>query len=397
VDAVLEPTIMCLGDSVCMQFRLVSTTGEEDQIWVGDYREDKRQILNLFNRITRQVADEVKIELTPEEERLLSISKTVDREAYDEYLKAGRGDFSKESLYKDLEYLNNAVEKDPDWAPLYSSLASVWMGIQQAGYEPTSVTSHEIYKNLNKALELDPNLSEAHASIALIAHWMEWDWEKSEKEFLKALAVNPNDAMSRVLYGQLLCGLQRTDEGIAQGRLAFELDPLNPILKVSYGGILLGAAGDCKTALVLAEEITASDPGHIMANSLIEGAAFQCKEYDKMIKTERYFLPMYDVKEEEIKEIERIFNEQGVVMAYEKIMKHLEEYSENNYISPIDMAVTYMYANQPDKAMDWLEKGFEQHDPKMIYIASIFDFDPLYNNPRFIAICKKMNLPLPED
>ncbi|RLD34074.1 MAG: hypothetical protein DRI83_08515, partial [Bacteroidetes bacterium] len=76
VDAVLEPTIMCLGDSACMQFRLVSTTGEEDQIWVGDYREDKRQ-----------VADEVMIELTPEEERLLSISKTVDREAYDAYLK----------------------------------------------------------------------------------------------------------------------------------------------------------------------------------------------------------------------------------------------------------------------------------------------------------------------
>ena len=115
-----------------------------------------------------------------------------------------------------------------------------------------------------------------------------------------------------------------------------------------------------------------------------------------MIKAVRYFLPMRNVKEEDIKEIERIFNEQGVVMAYEKIMKHMEEYSENNYISPIDMAITYMYANQPDKAMEWLEKGFEQRDPKMPTIASIFPFDPLFNNPRFIAICKKMNLPLPK-
>jgi len=241
---------------------------------------------------------------------------------------------------------------------------------------------------------LDPNLSEAHASIAMIANWMEWDWEKSEKKFLKALAVNLNDANSRALYGQLLCVLQRTDEGIAQGRLAFELDPLNPLVKIWYGAILL-CAGDCKTALALGEEVTASDPGHLMANNFVEAAAFQCKEYDKMIKTERYLLRMYDVKEEDIKEIERIFNEQGVVMAYEKIMKHMEEYSENNFIGTIEMAEIYIYANQPDKAMDWIEKGFEQHDPRTTYIT-FFEFDPLFNNPRFIAICKKMNLPLPK-
>ena len=394
VQALVEPAVMYYGDSIILQIKVITLYPEEKQLFVEDYMVDNSQVLHLFSKISKRIADEIMIELSPEEERLFAKSKTVDREAYDEYLKARRGDFSRESLYKSLEYLNNAIEKDPDWAPLYSSLASVWMGIQQAGYEPTSVTSPEIYTNLNKALELDPNLSEAHGLIAFIAYLMEWDWEKSEMEYLKALAINPNDAMSRAVYGQLLCTLQRTDEGIAQGRLALELDPLSPTIKVWYGAILL-CAGDYKNALALGEEITASDPGHLAGNSLIGAAAFQCKEYDKMIKTKRYFLPMYDVKEEEIKEIERIFNEQGVVMAYEKIMKHLEEYSENNHIGPLYMAMTYMYANQPDKAMDWLEKGFEQHDPKMIYIASIFDFDPLFNNPRFIAICKKMNLPLP--
>ena len=395
MGAVIEPSVMCYGDSVCIQIRVITMNPEEKQLWVAEYKEEKSQVLNLYSKISKQIANDLMIKLTPEEKRIFAKSRTIDRDAYDDYLRSnGLLGPNRDSLNKAKDYLNSAIEKDPDWAPLYSGLANVWVLIQQLGFEPTSVTSPEIYKNLNKALELDPNLSEAHASIAVIAHWMEWDWEKSEKEFLKALAVNPNDAMSRVLYGQLLCGLQRTDEGIAQGRLAFELDPLNPMIKVSYGGILLGT-GDCKTALVLAEEITAAIPGELVANSLIEGAAFQCKEYDKMIKTERYLLPMYDVKEEEIKEIERIFNEQGVVMAYEKIMKHLEEYSENNHIGPINMAIRYMYANQPDKAMDWIEKGFEQHDPKTIYIASIFDFDPLFNNPRFIAICKKMNLPMP--
>ncbi len=173
VDAVLEPTIMCLGDSVCMQFRLVSTTGEEDQIWVGDYREDKRQILNLFNRLTRQVADEVMIELTPEEERLLSKSKTVDREAYDAYLMGSYflDDASKESLMKAREYLNSAVEKDPEWAPLYAGLTMVWISIGQMGYEPPEITDSKILENLNKALALDPDLADSHYIMALTA-WL---------------------------------------------------------------------------------------------------------------------------------------------------------------------------------------------------------------------------------
>ena len=206
------------------------------------------------------------------------------------------------------------------------------MAIQQNGFEPPSVAMPEIYKNLNKALELDPNLSEAHYLRAMIAHLVEWDWEKSEREFLKALAVNPNDASSRVLYAQLLCILQRTDEGIIQGRLALDLDPLNPLIKCLYGAIL-PCVGDCKTALDIAEGITSTDPGNYLANQTIYISAYKCKEYDKVINAEKYNLPLFNVKEEDMKEIERIFNEQGFIKAYERIMIHLEKFAENNPIS----------------------------------------------------------------
>jgi len=397
VNYIVEGSGQKSGNSLRMRVQLLVARNER-HLWGNSFEQENLDMGEYFkaqSSFAEAIANELNAAMSADEKKLIGKTKTVDRDAYDDYLRSNglRGDLNPDSLNKARDYLNSAIEKDPDWAPLYSALASVWVMIQQGGYEPTSVTSPEIYKNLNKALELDPNLSEAHGSRALIAYLMEWDWEKSEKEFLKALAVNPNDANSRALYGQLLCTLQRTDEGIAQGRLAFELDPLSPNIKVWYGAILL-CAGDYKTALALGEEITASDPGHFMANSLIEAAAFQCKEYDKMIKTERYFLPMFNVKEEEINEIERIYRKQGIVKAYEKIMKHMEEYSENNHVSPISMAMTYIMANQPDKAMDWIEKGFEQHDPNMTNIASIFDFDPLFNNPRFIAICKKMNLPL---
>ena len=398
VNTFIEGSVLCLGDdSVCLQVQVRSAYPQEKQLWIKDFKVERSEILNLYNRVTKEISSEIGKILTPKEEQLLARSRTVDKEVYDSYLRAQKyaGDLSRESLYKSLDYLNSAIEKEPDWAPLYSALASIWMYINQTGYEPVSVTFPEIYKNLYKALELDPNLSEVHRGLALIAYLVEWDWEKSEKEFLKALAINPNDAIARALYGQLLCNLQRIDEGVVQGRLALELDPLSSEIKVWSGSILL-CAGDFKTALALAEEITAANPGDILGNSLLEAAAFRCKEYDKMMKTWRYILPMlFNFTEEDIKEIEMIFNDQGYLAAYEKILKHLEEYSENNYISATIMATSYIMANQPDKAMDWLEKGFEQHDPGMPNITSIFYFEPLFNNPRFIAICKKMNLPLP--
>jgi hypothetical protein len=104
------------------------------------------------------------------------------------------------------------IKKDPDWAPLYTGLAQVWLTIPHVGFEPPSITSPKIYENLNKALELDPDLSESHGLNARIAHWMGWNWEKSEKEVLRALTINPNDARSRIFlhsYCALCTGLMK--------------------------------------------------------------------------------------------------------------------------------------------------------------------------------------------
>jgi len=398
VDAALETDVLCLGDSICLQVRLILPGKEEKQLWVADFKEDKSQILNLYNKITRQIADEVLIELTPEEERLLSKSRTVDREAYDAYLMGLYllEDLNLESLNKAREYLNSAIEKNPDWAPLYSSLAQVWMSIVQMGFESPEIAGPKIFENLNKALELDPNNADSHFVSGMIAFLTEWDWEKAEMELLKALAANPNDAMSRVIYAQLLGCLQRPGESLTQGRLAIELDPLNPLIQVFYAVPLLNI-GDYKTALAYGEKITAGDPGHFVANSLIEVAAFYCRDYNKVMEAAQY---IFAAKEEEVdfKEVERIFGETGFVAAYEEILRQLEVLAQKGYfLAPVEMAYRYMMVDQPDKAMEWIEKGFEVRDPVMPYIATHgFLCEPLFDNPRFIEILQKMNLPLPK-
>jgi len=273
----------------------------------------------------------------------------------------------------------------------------VWASLAQMGFESPEIAGPKIFENMNKALELDPDNSDSRFLSGEMAFLAEWDWEKSEKELLKALAINPSNAIARVIYAQLLSSLQRPGEALMQANMGIDLDPKNPMLQLQYVGALL-CVGDCKNALIQGEKVTADDPGHYLANNLILCAAIRCKEYNKVIKADKYILPYFNFKEDDIKEFERIFNEQGLIKAYEKVMKQLEKFAESNPISPIDIAIRYMMVNQPDKALEWIEKGFEIHDPNMPYITSmVYCFDLLFSNPGFIDIIKKMNLPLPKN
>jgi len=242
-------------------------------------------------------------------------------------------------------------------------------------------------------MELDPDLAEGHYQCAVSAQLVEWDWGKSEKEFLKALAINPNNSLSRLMYAQLLLILNRPDESMAQRELAISLDPLNPVTKLIYMGTLV-QAGECKASLSLLEEAWTTNPVDLNYNALIEIAAYMCKDFDRVIRSLKYALP-FPFEEEKYKEIEKIYKESGIIPAYEALMKYMEKFADANYIGFFDMAFRYIIANQSDKAMDWIEKGFESHDPLMSYITQTAHIlEPLFGNPRFITICEKMKLSL---
>ncbi|MBN1926720.1 MAG: TIR domain-containing protein [Prolixibacteraceae bacterium] len=397
VANIIEGSVRRAGNMVRIAVQLIDA-GTDAHLWSEMYDADLGNLSRIFiiqSEVAQSVARELKAVISPQEIKLIEKIPSIDINAYDDYLKARSywGDGSKESLQQALEYLNDAIEEEPGWAPLYSGMVQVWMAIQNLGFEPPSVAAPKIFENLNKALELDPDLSEAHYLNAIIAQLVEWNWEKSEKEFLEALAINPNDAISRGLYAQLLCILQRSDEGIAQGRLALNLDPLNQAVKCWYAAILL-CVDDCKTALTLLEQITADDPGHYLANSAIESAAFCCKDYDKVIKAVKYILTARGIS---MAQVEMIYEQQGFESAYKEVLRQFEELTQSNFFGPAEMAIRYAMANEPDKAIEWFEKGYEIHDPIMTYInTKMFGIDYLFNNPRFIAILKKMNLPLPK-
>jgi tetratricopeptide (TPR) repeat protein len=261
------------------------------------------------------------------------------------------------------------------------------------GFESPEVAGPKIFENLNKALELDPDNTDTRFISGEMAYLAEWDWEKSEKELLKALAINPSNAIARVIYAQLLSSLQRPDEAKIQGRLGINLDPLNPMIQIQYAALLL-AVGDFEASLAFGEKVTADDPDHFLANNLIEMAAFQCGNYVKVMKAAKYTMPARTFA---FDEVERIFEKKGFIAGYKEILRLLEEMAKNDFVEPIELVIRYMMVNQPDKAMDWVEKGFEIHSPNMPYISThMYLCDPLFTNPRFIDVVHKMNLPLPK-
>ena len=400
VNYIVEGSGQKSGNSLRMRVQLIVARNER-HLWGNSFEQenlDMREYFKAQSGFAEAIANELNAAMSPDEKKLIEKIHTIDFEAYDNYLNGlyFLEDLDKESLMKALGYLNRAVEKDPGWAPLYTGLTMVWASIAQMGFETPEVAGPKIFENLNKALELDPDNSDSRFMSGEMAFLAEWDWEKSEKELLKALAINPSNAFARVIYAQLLSSLQRPGEAIMQANMAIGLDPKNHLLQVQYAAALLGL-DDCQNALIQMEKVLAEDPGNYLANNCILPAAFRCKEYKKVIKAERSILPLFNFKEDDIKEFERIFNEQGLIKAYEKVMKHLEKFAEDNSVGSTDMALRYIMANKPDKAMDWIEKGYETHDPSMPYITThCFNLDPLFSNPKFIAIIKKMNLPLPK-
>ena len=396
VDAVVEAQVMCLGDSICLQVKVVSAFPEEKQLWIAEYKEEKSQILNLYNQVTKHIADEVMVELTADEDNLLSEARTVNMEAYEAYLRGHQywDDLSEESLNKALEYLTFAVEKDPDWAPLYDGLAKVWGGKVQMGFVSPDIAMPLIYANLNKAFELDPDFAGSHFTSAVFGVWAEWNWDKGEKEFLKALGINPNDAMSRIYYAHLLAILQRFDEALIQGQLAVELDPMNPLILALFAPVLV-SSGDWETALAYLEKALEIDPENFFALGNFDIVAYKCEEYEKVFEALISYIPFnYDIM---MKNIERIYKEKGIDSVYDEILRQLEIKSHESFISFFDIAVRYNLMDQNDKTLDWFEIGLEQHDPNMPYITTgFFNTEPLEDNPRFLAILEKMNLSLKE-
>jgi TolB-like protein/Flp pilus assembly protein TadD len=238
VDGIVEGAVRRAGDRVRISAQLIHAPTDQ-HIWAESYERDLNDILALQSEVARAIAGEIQLKLTPQERARLASTQRVEPRAYELYLK-GRHEYAKlsaDGFTKGIEYLAQSIQNDPDYAPSHAALAECYWGIGNWGLSPAKVIMPKAKAAAAKALQLDANLAEAHASLAVIRWVYDWDWDGAERDFKRAIELNPSSASVRYLQAWLLITLGRFDDGIAASIAAEALDPIS-----AQPGITLGFA-----------------------------------------------------------------------------------------------------------------------------------------------------------
>lgn len=235
VDAVVEGTVLRSGDRVRITAQLIEASTDR-HLWAESYEGDLRDVLALQDKVARVIAQEIRVKLTPQEQVRLSRSRRVDPDAHQAYLR-GRYFSDKrtsEGFIKGIEYFQQAIEKDPSYAPPYSGLADAYVLLAYRGFRPPNDVLPKAKAAGMKALELDPTVAETHTSLAHAALY-DRDWPYAEKEFRRAIELDPSYVNAHHWYSHYLLALGRVTESLAESNRALDLAPLDVTLAAHLG------------------------------------------------------------------------------------------------------------------------------------------------------------------
>ena len=391
VDAILEGSVLHAEGEVRITVQLIRASTDE-HLWAESYTNKLENIMSLQSKIARAVAKEIKLTLSPEDELRLSSNKKIIPEAHEAYLR-GKHFWNKrtfDDILKALEFYKSAVEVDPTYALAYIGEAESYSLLHEYGNMPSQETYPKAVAAAKKALEIDPNLGEAHIAIAYAYHEHYWDWEKAEEEFKIGLELSPNYATGHQWYAEFLLKMRRFEEGMKEVKIARELDPLSMIIHIieGFGNTV---SGNNEKAISVFENVIKFYPESSVAqfnlyiSNRLEG------NDEVAFKTYLHGLNLTGASMKEIENVKLLYQNQG----WRGIdLMHLERDIEKGE-SPTTIAVDYILLNDYEKAIDWLEKGIEERDFGMtqIYSFPLYQVDELLQNKRYQAILKKMNFP----
>jgi TolB-like protein/tetratricopeptide (TPR) repeat protein len=400
VDAVVEGSAQRVGGSVRIMAQLIDPRTEQ-ALWAESYERDLENVLVLQGEVARAIAGEVVGTLTPEEAGRLAAARPVNPEAHDFYLK---GSFHwKRGAAEDFDtaqrYFELALEKDPSYAPAYEGLAWVWTFRRQVGLVPPDEAGAKAKAAALQAVALDDSSAGAHEALAVVRSWIEWDWEGAEPEWRRALELDPKAANTHAYFAQFLATVGRTEEAVSHSERAIELDPFNALFHGLHSMVLYFDRR-YDDAIVAARNGLAIRPDEVRAHATL-GFAFLAKGMrDEHLAHHREWVARDPV-------FAAVF-EQGLAEAgYEGAHRGIADllaarWEESGGVpgpgifGPAIIAWWYLFAGDHDRAMDWLERGFEAHDPGMPYVAVDPLNDPLRPDPRFQDLLRRMNMPQAE-
>ena len=393
VDAILEGAVYQIGDNVSIKLQLFDALPEERSLWTERYDRPATEVLVMYGEVARTIADQIQVKLTADEMSRFAGARRVNPTAYEACL-LGWSHWSKLSpadLETAQQYFELALEEDPDYALAHAGMFLALGTRAQIGLVPPSEILPEAKPYLLKALELEDTLMEAHFAMAAHKTWFEWDWEVGETSFLRTIELNPNNAMARVYYSTLLCYLNRNEEAAAQGALALELDPLNSLIMSNYANTLY-ILRRYDEAIAQSRNALRTSPNNPQAHACLWLVFHLKRQYDEALDGAKAFYAALELTPV-VEAMSSGYETGGYPGAMLAAAETLAAISQQVYIGPCFIAYPYAAAGETEKALEWLEKGFEIGDPNMPYMAEPIFVDLLGDEPRYQDLLHKMNLP----
>jgi tetratricopeptide (TPR) repeat protein len=392
VDALIEGSVRRVGERVRITAQLIRAATDQ-HLWAKSYEGDLGDVLTLQSQVASEIAGEIKVALTPQDQARLAVARKVNPEAHEAYLQ-GRHHWEQGDgidLNKSIEYYKQALAIDPNYALAYSGLADSYSALSDF-YQPPLTVMPQAKEAATKALQLDDTLAEAHNAMAFIHSFFDWDWPAAEREFKRAIELNPNFADAHHAYAQFLATLRRPeearaqiarakqlaplsgpvyvdavwvyclnreyDEAISEGRAGIGIDPQNPYIHL-FLGIALAKKGQFAEAIAEGEIAKKLDDSPLLNGFL--GS---------------------------------IYAQSGKRAEAVKIRDTLEANMSRRFVCPYEIGTISLLLGNKDDAFRWYNKAIEVRSACMPFIWADPRLDSVHSDPRYQALVRKLNFPL---
>jgi TolB-like protein/DNA-binding winged helix-turn-helix (wHTH) protein/Flp pilus assembly protein TadD len=393
VDAVVEGSVLRSGDQVRITAQLIQLPADK-HLWAESYQGNVRDTLAVQNRVARAIAEEIRIEVSPRERAALTRAMEIDPEPYEAYLK-GRYFWNKrtpEGLKTAVGYFNEAVAKDPNYAAAYSGLADTYalLGDWQYSVMTPKEAMPLALSAARRALELDDSLAEAHASLGFCLEGFNWDFAAADKEFQRAIELNPGYATAHHWYAWHLSLIGQNREAIAEMKKAQSLDPVSPVVNADLAELLL-ISHLPDESIEQSRKTIGMNPGFAFAHNQLALAYIQKQMFDEAIVELNEAIKLIGDNPIFLANLARAYAESNRRENAAKLLDNLKRRSVPSSPLVTEIAMIYTALGDKDQAMAWLEKGYEERfNPGVLERPC---FDRLRFDPRFQNLMRRIGLP----
>jgi tetratricopeptide (TPR) repeat protein len=394
VDAVVAGSVVRSGDKLRITAQLIDARTDR-HLWAEDYNGDLRDVVAVQGEVARRIAQEIRTTLTPAERAQLTSQRQVNPEAYEAYLR-GRYFWNKrteEGLKKAIAYFEQSMAEDPNSPLAYDGLADCWLSLGWYGYLSPKETFPQAKTAAKKALELDPTLGEAHTSLAFASMNYDWDWSAAEREFQKAIELNPNYANAHHWYADYLSAVGRHEQAVTESKRALELDPVSPIINAWLGWRYFFAR-QYDLAIEQYVKTLEMDPTFVPAH-LVLGQAYEQKSMpEKAIEELKKAVSLSGGSSLCVSSLAHAYAIAGRRSEAEMLLHQTNERAQHAYVPSFHVAIIYAGLGRKDETLAWLERGYQERSAWMVWLKVDPRFDFVRSDARFQNLLRRLGLPI---